>query len=60
MPNTDLPANERVSYGEQSWCMQVRIAEAMEGICNPRDPGYEFSNGRKFDSGLGPYANPAA
>jgi hypothetical protein len=42
------------------WSQEVAIAEAAGGDIVPKDkePGYEFSSGRKFDTGLGPYAPP--
>lgn len=44
------------------WSAEVAIAEAASGEVRPKnkEPGYEFNNGRKFDSGLGPYAPPEA
>jgi hypothetical protein len=46
----------------RSWAAEVALAEAQAGIVQPKskEPGYEWSNGRKFDSGLGPYAPPPA
>lgn len=44
------------------WSAEVAIAEAAFGEVRPKnkEPGYEFSNGRKFDSGPGPYEQPVA
>ena len=54
-------ANEQpnVTTSTRLWSEEVGIADAGSpmGAIDPRkQPGYEFSNGRKFDSGLGPYA----
>lgn len=58
-------ANEqRVTTTERLWSDEVGIAAASDpnGAIDPnRVPGYEFSNGRTFNSGLGDYeptANP--
>ena len=43
------------------WSEEVAIAAASDPLFNgdpTKEPGYEFSNGVKFDSGKGPYANP--
>ena len=45
------------------WSEEVAIAAASDpDSLRPIDqePGYEFSNGRKFDSGLGAYAPASA
>jgi len=41
------------------WSEEVGIAEAnspLSAIDPSREPGYRFSNGSTFNSGLGPYA----
>ena len=43
-----------VQYSERLFSEEVAIAASKSGEpINPKDPGYEFSNGRRFDSGLG-------
>lgn len=59
MADAPLPPNVYVT--ERLWSEEVGIAAASDGdtIQDPsREPGYEFSNGVKFFTGKGPYANP--
>ncbi|MBP6422683.1 MAG: hypothetical protein KA271_07325 [Propionivibrio sp.] len=49
---------EVVTTSERLWSEEVAIASAgdpLSSLDHCRQPGYEFSNGRKFDSGLGSY-----
>lgn len=39
---------------ERLWSEEVAIAESSNPL-PPKDPGYEWSNGRKFDDGHGVY-----
>ena len=51
--------SEQVSTSTRLWSEEVGIAAASDplaGIDPNKEPGYEFSSGRKFDSGLGVYA----
>lgn len=59
---SDAPFPPNVYVTERLWSEEVGIAAADEPLelQDPsREPGYEFSNGIKFFTGLGPYANPA-
>lgn len=47
-----------VKMSSRLWSEEVGSAEA-DSIIAPRDPGYEFSNGRKFVDGKGAYAPDA-
>lgn len=53
-------ANEQqVTTSTRLWSEEVGIAEAdspLSAIDPNKEPGYQFSNGRSFNSGLGPYA----
>lgn len=45
-----------VSYSQRLWSEEVAIAASMAGepLSNLKsEPGYEFSNGRRFDTGAG-------
>lgn len=52
------PGVNGVSYGQRLWSEEVAIAASMGGepLTRP-EPGYEFSNGRRFDSGPGATAD---
>jgi hypothetical protein len=53
---------QRATTSTRLWSEEVAIAAACDGQADldpTKEPGYEFGNGRKFDSGLGVYANPA-
>lgn len=54
-------ANEpMVTTSERLWSEEVAIAAASDplSMTDPnKEPGYEFSNGVRFDSGKGIYAN---
>lgn len=48
--------SEDVKMSTRLWSQEVAIANARAGYTPSRkEPGYEFSNGRKFDDGPGPY-----
>lgn len=54
-PTEDLPqATPGCSFSQRLFSEEVAIAAAKEGqaLLNT-DPGYEFSNGRRFDTGPG-------
>lgn len=53
-PDTPLPADQKVQHSERLWSDEVGIARAGE-VLPARDVAYEWSNGRKFEDGLGPY-----
>jgi len=51
--------NEQVTTTDRLWSEEVGIASACDdkaGIDPTKEPGYEFGNGRKFDTGQGIYA----
>lgn len=51
--------SEQVTTSTRLWSEEVGIAAATDPnaeIDPNKQPGYEFSNGRKFDTGQGPYA----
>lgn len=54
-------ANEpMVTTSERLWSEEVAIAAASDplSMTDPnKEPGYEFSNGARFDSGRGIYAD---
>lgn len=55
-------ADQRVRTSTRLWSQEVAIAEAKSGEPpkpKNKEPGYEWSNGRKFDSGPGAAAPPA-
>lgn len=46
---------------ERLWSEECAIADAADGMADKdpsKMPGYEWSNGRTFNSGLGQYAPP--
>ena len=50
--------SETVTTSERLWSEEVGIAAASDPLSNldpSKEPGYEFSNGRRFDTGLGAY-----
>lgn len=53
-------ANEQqVTTSTRLWSEEVGIAEAdspLAAIDPSKEPGYRFSSGHSFNSGLGPYA----
>lgn len=49
-----LPADQRVTTSERLWSEEVGLANANDPLPT-KDVGYEFSNGRKFFDGNGPY-----
>lgn len=59
--------NDQVTTSTRLWSDEVGIAEAQAQQSQrtrfydllKKQPGYEFSNGKVFDEGDGPYANPA-
>lgn len=55
------PGVNGVSYSQRLFSEEVAIASAMNGdpLSDVRQPGYEFSNGTRFDTPPNPYA-PAA
>jgi hypothetical protein len=50
-----MMAEQAPKFSERLWSEEVAQADAANPL-PPHDPGYEFSNGRKFRDGLGPYA----
>lgn len=51
-----MPVTEPVvNVSQRLWSDEVGIAEA-ESIVQPQEPGYEWSNGRKFVTPKDPYA----
>lgn len=55
--------NEQVSTSTRLWSEEVGIAAASDPLASidpTVEPGYEFSNGRKFNSGQGVYEQPIA
>jgi len=53
-----IPGVNGVSYSQRLFSEEVAIAAAMNGepITQVRQPGYEFSNGTRFDTPSDPYA----
>lgn len=53
----DAPQDPRtvVRSSTRLWSAEVGAAEAKSPL-PVKDPGYEWSNGRKFEDGDGPYA----
>lgn len=50
--------DQKVTTSERLWSEEVGIAAASDPLSclDPtKEPGYEFGNGRRFDSGLGAY-----
>ena len=50
---------QKVTTSTRLWSEEVGIAEAdspLSAIDPNKEPGYQFSNGRSFNSGLGPNA----
>lgn len=59
MADTQVPG---VLTSTRLWSEEVAIAEASDPealAAKLHEPGYVFSNGRRFDSGQGAYADPA-
>lgn len=54
--------SEQVTTTERMWSEEVGIAASCDDkadIDPTKEPGYEFGNGRKFNTGIGPYVqNP--
>lgn len=49
--------NSRIRTSDRLWSEVVREADEIDGKVIPeRDPGYEWSNGRKFVTPVNPYA----
>lgn len=56
----DVPPNQKVHISHRSFGDIVREAESIDSTAlPPRDPAYEFQNGRRFVSPRNPY-EPAA
>lgn len=56
--NDILVSPPGVSYSQRLFSEEVALAMAASGqVIVPNEPGYEFSNGRRFDTGPGPYEN---
>lgn len=57
-----MATEPKVTSSTRLWSDEVAIAAAGDPLSADKDPsvdpGYEFSNGRKFNSGKGAYANP--
>jgi hypothetical protein len=57
-----MPNEQQVTTSERLWSEEVGIAEAHDPVLavqrQKRQPAYEFSNGRVFEEGDGPYADP--
>ena len=54
-----MPDEQKVTTTERLWSEEVAIAEAGTDLADKdksKEPGYEFSNGRQFNTGNGPYA----
>lgn len=53
-PNVPVPTPGGPTFTQRLWSTEVGIANA-EADLNPleKDPGYEWSNGRRFNSGNG-------
>ena len=50
---------QKVTTSTRLWSEEVGIAAASDPLASldpNKEPGYEFSNGRTFDTGLGGYA----
>lgn len=58
MPDTPDPRTV-VRIGVRLWSDEVGAAAA-DSLLPAKDPGYEFSNGRRFDDGQGATDAPAA
>ncbi len=44
-----LPPGSGISFSQRPWSEEVALAAAVEGLpLDPREPTYEFSNGRRF------------
>lgn len=48
-----------VRVTQRLWSEEVGAAAA-DAVLPPKDPGYEFSNGRRFDDGQGAADAPGA
>lgn len=50
------PGVNGVSYSQRLWSEEVAIAASLAGepITDTRQPGYEFSNGTRFDTPSNP------
>jgi hypothetical protein len=57
-PQGLIPADQQVSTNERLWSEEVGLARAGEAL-PPKDPAYEWSNGRVHVEGNGPYGNNA-
>lgn len=55
-PNAPQDPKTVVRSSTRLWSQEVGAAEAQAPL-PPKDPGYEWSNGRKFSEGNGPYAS---
>lgn len=56
----DVPAGQQVRTSRRSFGEIVREAENVDGArLPPREPGYEFTNGRNFDTPKNPYESGA-
>lgn len=53
-PLTAAEKRTKVRISTRLWSQEVGAAQA-ETLLPEKDPGYEFSNGRRFDDGKGPY-----
>ena len=62
MATNEAPLPPGISVSDRLWSDEVGIANADSplGTLDPtKEPGYEFSNGRTFNSGRGVYPDPA-
>ena len=50
----EMPDDQRVTVSTQLWSDEVAIANAGQPLPE-KDTAYQFSNGRRFDEGQGPY-----
>jgi len=56
-PNAPLPAAQKVRTSSRQWSEIVGEAEADAGIVQPKtvEPGYVWSNGKRYNTGRGGY-----
>jgi hypothetical protein len=51
-----MPNDQTVTTSERLWSEEVGLANGSDPL-QPKDVAYEFSNGRKFYDGKGPYVD---
>ncbi|THF55926.1 hypothetical protein [Pseudothauera rhizosphaerae] len=54
--NQQQDPRTKVRVSNRLWSQEVGAAQA-ETLLPEKEPGYVFSNGRRFDDGKGPYSD---